>query len=130
MLSLDDRISILKGGILAISQSTLITSSLSSLKNNLQPPYKLLFFFSLLSIQLQSWIWTSYIEISSQLSLITQLLQNTPLQIASSLWTQIVYSFLTTEFIYHLLITSTHVFSSIIMITYLPNILVKTKHWN
>jgi len=38
--------------------------------------------------------------------------------------------FLTTEFIYHLLVTSTHIFSSIIMIIFLLNILVKTKHWN
>ena len=41
MLSLDDVTSILKGGILAMPQSTLTTSSSSSLKNNLQPPYKL-----------------------------------------------------------------------------------------
>ena len=41
-----------------------------------------------------------------------------------------VYSFLTTEFIYHLLVTSAHIFSSTIMITSLPDTLVKTKHWN
>ena len=41
ILSLDDVTSILKGGILAMPQSTLTTSSSSSLKNNLQPPYKL-----------------------------------------------------------------------------------------
>ena len=111
-------------------QSTLATSSPSSLKNNLQPPYELLSFFSLLSAQLQSWIWTSYIKTSSQLSLVTQLLQNTPLQITSGLWTQTVYSSSTTEFMYHLLVTSIHVFSSIIMITSLPDILVKIKHWN
>ena len=46
------------------------------------------------------------------------------------LWTQTVYSSSTTEFMYHLLITSAHVFSSIIMITSLPDILVKIKHWN
>ena len=56
MLSLDDGMSILKGGILAMPQSTLTTSSPSSLKNNLQPLYKLPFFFSLFSAQLQSWI--------------------------------------------------------------------------
>ena len=49
MLLLDDGMSILKGGILAMPQSTLTTSSPSSLKNNLQPPYKLQSFFSLLS---------------------------------------------------------------------------------
>ena len=47
MLSLNNGMSILKGGILAMPQSTLTTSNLSSLKNNLQPPYKLLFFFFL-----------------------------------------------------------------------------------
>ena len=60
----------------------------------------------------------------------TQLLQNTPLQMAGGLWTQIVYSFLTTEFMYYLLVTSVHMFSSTIMITLLLDILVKTKHWN
>ena len=111
-------------------QSTLTTSSLSSPKNNLQPPYELLFFFFLLSTQLQLWIWTPYIKTSYQLSLVTQLLQNTSLQMAGSLWTQIVYSSSTTEFIYHLLVTSAYVFSSIIMITFLSDILVKIKHWN
>ena len=53
MLSLDDGTSILKGGILATPQSTLITSSLSLLKNNLQPLYELRSFFFLLSAQLQ-----------------------------------------------------------------------------
>ena len=53
MLSLDNGMSILKGGILATPQSTLITSSPSSLKNNLQPPYKPLSFFFLPSVQLQ-----------------------------------------------------------------------------
>ena len=52
MLSLDDGISILKRGILAMPQSTLTTSSPSSLKNNLQSPYEPLFFFFLLSVQL------------------------------------------------------------------------------
>jgi len=106
------------------------TSSPSSLKNNLQPPYKLLFFFSLLSVWLQLWIWTPYIKTSSQLSLVTQLLQNTSLQIASGLQTQTVYFSLTTEFMYYLLVTSVHTFSSIIMITSSLDILVKTKHWN
>ena len=85
MLLLDDGISTLKRGILATLQSTFTTSNLSSLKNNLQPPYKLWFFFSLLSTQLQLWIWTPYIETSSWLSLVTQLLQNTPLQMAGGL---------------------------------------------
>ena len=49
---------------------------------------------------------------------------------AGGLQTQTVYSFLTTEFMYHLLVTSAHAFSSIIMITSLPDILIKTKHWN
>jgi len=49
MLSLDDGMSILKGGILAMPQSTLTTSSSSSLKNNLQPLYEPLSFFFLLS---------------------------------------------------------------------------------
>ena len=62
MLSLDNGISILKREILATPQSTLITSNLSLLKNNLQPPYELPSFFSLLSAQLQLWIWTSYIK--------------------------------------------------------------------
>ena len=70
-LSLDNGMSILKRGILAIPQSTLTTSSLSSLKNNLQPLYKLLSSSFLLSMQLQSWIWTPYIKTSSWLSLVT-----------------------------------------------------------
>ena len=111
-------------------QSTLTTSNLSSLKNNLQPLYELLSFFSLLSMQLQSWIWTPYIKTFSQLFLVAQLLQNTSPQITGGLQTQTVYSSLTTEFMYYLLVISTHVFSSIIMITSLPDILVKTKHWN
>ena len=111
-------------------QSTLTTSNLSLLKSNLQLLYKLPFSFFLLSIQLQQWIWTPYIKISSQLFLVTQLLQNTSPQMASGLWTQTVYSSSTTEFIYHLLVTFTHMFSSIIMITSLLDILVKTKHWN
>ena len=130
MLSLDDGTSILKGGILAMLQSTLTTSSPSLLKNNLQPPYKLLSFFFLLSVQLQLWIWTPYIKTSYWLSPVTQLLQNTSPQMAGGLQTQTVYSSLTTEFIYHLLVTSAHVFSSTIMITSLPDNLVKTKHWN
>ena len=130
MLSLDDGTSILKGEILAMLQSTLITSSPSLLKNNLQPPYEPLSFFFLPSTQLQLWIWTSYIKTSSWLSLVTQSLQNISPQMAGGLWTQMVYSFSTTEFMYHLLVTSAHAFSSTIMITSLPDILVKTKHWN
>jgi len=42
MLSLDCGTFILKGGILATPQSTFTTSNQSLLKNNLQPPYKLL----------------------------------------------------------------------------------------
>ena len=117
-------------GILATPQSTLTTLSPSSLKNNLQSLYKLQSSFSLLSVQLQLWNWTSYIKTFSQLPLVTQLLQNTPPQIAGGLWTQTVYSFLTTEFIYHLLVTSVYMFSSTIMIISLPDILVKIKHWN
>jgi len=49
---------------------------------------------------------------------------------AGSLQTQIVYFSLTTEFMYHLLVISTYVFSSTIMITFLPDTLVKIKHWN
>ena len=130
MPSLDNGTSILKGGILAMPQSTLTTSSPSSLKNNLQPPYEPLSFFFLPSTQLQSWIWTPYIKTSSWLSLVTQSLQNTSLQMAGGLQTQMVYSSSTTEFMYYLLVTSAHAFSSIIMITSLPDILVKTKHWN
>jgi len=49
---------------------------------------------------------------------------------AGGLQTQTVYSSSTTEFMYHLLVASAHVFSSIIMITFLLDILVKIKHWN
>ena len=130
MLSLDDGTSILKRKILATPQSTLTTSNPSSLKNNLQPPYELRSFFSLLSTQLQSWIWTPYTKTSYQLSLVTQSLQNIIPQMAGGLWTQTVYFSSTTEFMYHLLVTSAHMFSSTIMITSLLDILVKTKHWN
>ena len=41
-----------------------------------------------------------------------------------------VHSSSTTEFMYYLLVTSAHTFSSTIMITSLPDILVKIKHWN
>ena len=130
MLSLDDGTSILKGRILAMPQSTLTTSSPSSLKNNLQPPYELRSFFSLPSAQLQLWIWTPYIKTSYRLFLVTQSLQNISLQMAGGLWTQTVYFSSTTEFMYYLLVTSAHIFSSTIMITSLLDILVKTKHWN
>ena len=111
-------------------QSTLTTLSPSSLKNNLQPLYELLSFFFLFFTQLQLWIWTPYIKISSWLFLVIQLLQNIPLQMAGGLQTQTIYSSLTTEFIYYLLVTFAHVFSSTIIITFLPDILVKIKHWN
>ena len=48
----------------------------------------------------------------------------------NSLQTQIVFFFLKIEFIYYLLVISAHMFFSIIMITSLPDTLVKTKHWN
>ena len=111
-------------------QSTLTTLSPSSFKNNLQPLYEPLSFFFLLSAQLQSWIQTLYIKTSYQLSLVTQSLQNTSLQMAGGLQTQTVYFSSTIEFMYHLLVTSTHVFSSTIMIISSPDILVKAKHWN
>ena len=47
---------------------------------------------------------------------------------AGGLRTQTVYFSSTTEFMYYLLVTSAHVFSSTIMITFLLDILVKTKH--
>ena len=111
-------------------QLTLMTSNPSLLKNNLWSLSKLLSFFFLFSTQLQLWIWTFYTKIFFQLFLVTQLLQNTSPQIASGLWTQMVFSFLTTESIYHSLVTSVHMFSSIIMITSLLDIMVKTKYWN
>jgi len=98
--------------------------------NNLQPPYELWSFFFLLSAQLQSWIWTPYTKTSYRLSLVTQSLQNISPQMAGGPRTKTVYSSSTIEFMYHLLVTSAHVFSSTIMITSLPDILVKTKHWN
>ena len=122
--------SILKGRILAMLQLTLTTLSLSSLKNNLQPPYELPSFFSLLFAQLQSWIRIPYIKTSSQLSLVTQLLQNTSPQMVSSIQTQTVYFSSTTEFMYYLQVISIHAFFSTIMITSLPDILVKIKNWN
>ena len=130
MLSLNNGMFILKGEILVMSQSILTTSSPSSLKNNLQSPYELWSFFFLLSVQLQLWIWTLYIETSFWLFLVTQLLQNIPLQMAGGLWIQMVFSFLIIKFMYYLLVISIHMFSSIIMTTSLPDIMVKTKHWN
>jgi len=47
---------------------------------------------------------------------------------AGGLRTQTVYFSSTTEFMYYLLVTSAYVFSSTIMITFLLDILVKTKH--
>ena len=109
-------------------QSTLTTSNPSSLKNNLQPPYKLLFSFSLLSMQLQLLIQTPYIKTSFWLFLVIQLHQNISLQMAGGLWTLTVFFSLTTESIYYLLVISIHIFSSIIMTTSLLDIIVKTKH--
>ena len=130
MLLLDGRMSIIKRGILATPQSTLTTSNQSSFKSNLQPLCKLLSSSFLLFIQLQSLIWIPYTEISFQLSLVIQLLQNISSQMADDLQTQTVFFFLIIEFIYYLLIISVHMFSSITMTTSLPDTLVKTKHWN
>ena len=47
-----------------------------------------------------------------------------------SLQIQIVFFFLTTKSMYHLLVISIHTFSSIIMIIFLLDIMIKTKHWN
>jgi len=49
---------------------------------------------------------------------------------ANDLQTPMVFFVLMTESIYHLLVTSTHMFSSIIMMTFLLATLVRTKHWN
>ena len=49
---------------------------------------------------------------------------------ANSLQIPIVFSVLITEYMYYPLVIFTHAFSSIIMITFLLDILVKTKHWN
>ena len=107
---------ILKKEILAIPQSTLTTSNQYLLKNSLQPLYKLLFSSFFFFVQLQSLIQTPYTERYFWLSLVTQLLQNTSPQMANSLRTQIVFSSLTTESIYHLLVIFTHTFSSIIIL--------------
>ena len=48
----------------------------------------------------------------------------------SGLWTQTVFSSFIIESMYHLLVISTHMFSSIIMTISLLDILVKIKHWN
>ena len=111
-------------------QSTLTTSNSSSLKNNLQPPYKLLFFSFLLFIQLQLLILTLYTKTFFQLFLVTQLLQNTSLQMANGLQTPTVFFVLITESIYHLLVISVHIFSSIIMIIFLLATSVRIKYWN
>ena len=115
---------------MATPKSTLTTSNQSSLKNNLWPPYKLLSSSFFLFVQLQSLICTLYTKTSFQLFLVIQLLQNTSPQMTNGLWTQTVFSFLITESMYHLLVISTYMFSSIIMITSLPDTLVKTKHQN
>ena len=47
---------------------------------------------------------------------------------ADDLQIQMVFYSLTIEFMYYLLVISTHMFSSIIIITFLPDILVKTKY--
>ena len=49
---------------------------------------------------------------------------------ADDLQTQMVFSSLTTESMYHPLVISAHVFSNIIMITSLLNTLVRIKYWN
>ena len=59
-----------------------------------------------------------------------QLLQNTSPQIANGLQTTTVLSILITGSMYHLLVISTYIFSSIIIIISLLDILVKTKYWN
>ena len=128
MLSLDGRMSILKGRILAIPQSTFTTSNKSLLNNNLQSPYKLLFSSLLLFMQLQLLIWTSYTKTFFWLSIVIQSLQNTSSQIADGLQIQTVFFFLTIESIYHPLIISAHTSSSIIMTIFLSDIIVKTKY--
>ena len=47
---------------------------------------------------------------------------------AGGLQTQIVFSFLITEFMYHLLVIFIYMFSSIIITTSLLDIMVKKKH--
>ena len=59
-----------------------------------------------------------------------QLLQNTSPQISNGLQTTTVLSILITESMYHLLVISIYIFSSIIIIISLLDILVKTKCWN
>ena len=59
-----------------------------------------------------------------------QLLQNISPQIANGLQTTTVLSILITESMYHLLVISIYIFSSIIIIISLLDILVKTKYWN
>ena len=130
MLSLNSRTSILKEEVLAISQLTLTTLNQFLLKSNLQLSYKLLFFSFLLFAQLQLLIQIFYTEIFFQLFLVTQLLQNTSLQIANGLWISTVFSVLIMEFMYHLLVIFIYMFSSIIMITSLLDTIVRTKHWN
>ena len=90
-------------------QSTFSTSNQSLLKNNLQPPYKLLFSSFLFFVQIQSLIWTPYTEIFFQLSLVIQLLQNTSLQMADGLQIQTVFSFSIIESIYQLLVISAYI---------------------
>ena len=111
-------------------QSTFTALNQSLLKNNLWPLYKLLSFFFLLFTQLWLLIWTLCTKISFWPFLVTQLLQNISLQMANGLQTPMVFSILMTESTYHLLAISTCMFSSIIIITFLLNILIRTKHWN
>jgi len=85
MLLLDSRISILKGGILAMLRSTFTALNQSSLKNNLWPLYKLLFSFFLLFTQLWLLIWTLCTKIFFWPFLVTQLLQNISPQMANGL---------------------------------------------
>ena len=111
-------------------QLTLITSNQSSLKNKLGPLHKLLSFSFLSFIQLQLLIWIFCTKISFQPFLITQLLENTSLQISNSLLIPMVFSVLITEFMYYLVVISIYIFSSIIMITFQLSTLIRTKHQN
>ena len=128
ILLLDDRIFILKKEILAILQSTFITSNLFSLKNNLWSLYKLYFFFFLLFVQLQLLISTLYTKTFVHLFLMILLLQNTSLQITSSLQILIVFIISIAESMYYLLIVSIYELSSIITIIFLLVTSIKTKY--
>jgi len=49
---------------------------------------------------------------------------------ANSLWILTVFTILMAEFIYHPLVISTHMSSSIIIIIFFLATFVRTKHWN